>query len=110
MAHRGIARVVAPLALVAFVIALLMVISASGDHTDSGTSTKIGEGSAKSQKSKPHVRATKSTTAPKYYTVQPNDSFSTIAAQNGVSTDKIQELNPDLDPQLLSIGDRIRLR
>ena len=46
----------------------------------------------------------------KYYVVQPGDSLSTIAEEEGIELDTLEQLNPDLDPQTLSAGQRVRLR
>jgi LysM repeat protein len=46
----------------------------------------------------------------KYYFVQPGDSLSTIAEKEGIDLDTLEQLNPDLDPQTLSAGQRVRLR
>ena len=46
----------------------------------------------------------------KYYFVQPGDSLSTIAEKEGIELDTLEQLNPDLDPQTLSAGQRVRLR
>jgi hypothetical protein len=45
-----------------------------------------------------------------FYVVQPGDSFSTIAEEQGVPEERLQQLNPDLDPQALAPGQRVKLR
>ena len=47
---------------------------------------------------------------PKFYVVQPGDSLSLIAEKTGVSLVRLQQLNPDIDPQLLPSGVKLRLR
>ena len=47
---------------------------------------------------------------PKFYVVQPGDTLTGIAEETGVSIERIQQLNPGLDPQILSSGARLRLR
>ena len=44
------------------------------------------------------------------YVVKPGDTPSGIAEKTGVSLDLLLELNPNLDPQTLSPGQRIKLR
>jgi LysM repeat protein len=106
MARRSPARLLAPLALVGFVIALLVVVNSSS----------TGGGSSASE-SRP--AATKTTTPKKgksahkvrrRYTVKPGDTPSGIAEKTGVPLSKILELNPDLDDQSLTVGDKIKLR
>ena len=47
---------------------------------------------------------------PKRYEVQSGDSVSTIAEEFGISVEQILELNPDIDPQALSTGEKLKLR
>ena len=42
--------------------------------------------------------------------VKPGDTPSSIAVKTGVTLAEIERLNPDLDPQLLAPGDRLKLR
>ena len=110
MAGRSPARFLAPLALVAVVIALLMVVSSSKD--DTGTGDKPGQTNSRStatpaKGSKSSQRERK---GPRRYTVKSGDTPSSIADKTGVPLEEILRLNPDLDPQTLSPGQRIRLR
>lgn len=43
------------------------------------------------------------------YKVQPGDTFSKIAGQNGVDLNALMDANPDVDPKRLSIGQEIRM-
>jgi LysM domain len=45
-----------------------------------------------------------------FYRVRLNDTLGLIAEQTGVPVERIEELNPELDPQNLIVGQRIRLR
>jgi LysM repeat protein len=111
MAGRSPARFLAPLALVAVVIALLMVVSSSRNET--GTSDKPGQTSSKSTAT-PSAKGGKGSQrdrkGPRRYTVKSGDTPSSIADKTGVPLEEILRLNPDLDPQTLSPGQRIRLR
>jgi LysM repeat protein len=104
MAGRSPARFLAPLALVAFAVALLMVIS-SGDRDETGE-VPAGE-------TRPAATATATADRPrrrrKVYVVEPGDTPSGIAEKTGVSLEQLEKANPDLDPQLLAPGQRIRL-
>lgn len=104
MAGRNPARFLAPLALVAFVIALLMVVSATGGDDPASE----GGGSSQAQPSatptaEPRERRRK------VYVVKPGDTPSGIAETTGVTLEQLEEANPDLDPQLLAPGQRIKL-
>jgi LysM repeat protein len=41
--------------------------------------------------------------------VKPGDTPSGIAEKTGVSLEQLEKANPDLDPQLLAPGQRIRI-
>ena len=47
---------------------------------------------------------------PRLWTVRAGDTLATIAAASGVPVAKLQELNPNVEPTSLFIGDHIRLR
>jgi LysM repeat protein len=42
--------------------------------------------------------------------VKAGDSLLAIAEKTGVPTDQLQRLNPDVDPQVLVPGQRLKLR
>lgn len=46
----------------------------------------------------------------KTYTVRAGDNLSQIAQRYGLTVDELQELNPDVDPQAIRTGQRLRLR
>jgi LysM repeat protein len=113
MAARSPARFIAPLALLAFALALFLVVSRSS--TDSGSA---GSG-AKTTKEQPVASpaadgggdaASKDSKGPRFYRVKAGDTPSAIAERTGVPLSQIMELNPDLDPQTLAPGQRIKLR
>jgi LysM repeat protein len=100
MLDRRTARLLAPLALVAFVIVFIVVVSSSGTG-----------GSKSSSRARTTPAAAKHHSPPKRYTVKESDtSLEEIAAKTGVPASQIVRLNPDLDPQSLAPGLRIRLR
>ena len=112
--RRSPARLLAPIALVAFVLALFVVIASSGTDDSGGDSdngsqqrgtttlTTPGETTA-TDESEPRVDQT-------FYTVKTGDTLGGIAETVGVPITRLQELNPDLDPQALVSGQKIRLR
>ena len=107
MAGRSPARFIAPLALVAFALALFIVVSST---------TGDGGGETGAQGTKAPAEATATPQAErkrklrKTYTVKAGDTPSGIAVKVDVPLDQILELNPDLDPQTLTPGTKIRLR
>jgi LysM repeat protein len=107
MAGRSPARFLAPLALVAFVMALFIVVTSAEPDPDGTRAPNQSSGTA------PTASPTDAAGKPKgrrRYTVRAGDTPSSIAEKTGVPLEEILRLNPDLDPQTLSPGERIRLR
>ena len=113
MAARSPARFLAPLALLGFVLALLLIVSHSSSDggsagngakssQESSTATPTASSGGKSSSSK--------SKGPRFYTVKIGDTPSAIAEKTGVALTTIEELNPSLDPQALSPGERVKLR
>jgi len=110
MAGRSPARFIAPLALVAFALALFIVL----DRTTGGNDEKEANGNnaaqdAGKQSSKKKEGNKKKKAKPKTYTVKAGDTPSGIAEKTGVPLDTILELNPDIDPQTLAPGQVLKL-
>jgi LysM repeat protein len=111
MARRSPARYLAPLALVAVSIALYSVVTSglNGDDESNlpnqATETRPASSPNGDGEDEPSRRK-----GPRRYTVKPGDTPSSIADETGVSLEEILRLNPDLDPQTLSPGQRLRLR
>jgi LysM repeat protein len=109
MAGRRPARFLAPLALVAVVVALFMVVNSSRDESGSGgNSSKQTSGATPT--AAPKGKAKRERKGRRRYTVKAGDTPSSIADKTGVPLEQILRLNPDLDPQTLAPGQRITLR
>jgi LysM repeat protein len=107
--RRNIARFLAPLALLASGAALAIVIlSFTGDQDDGGergrTATEAG-----SQTTRDNTQAGRRQRR-RLYRVKLNDTLGLIAEKTGVPVERLQELNPELDPQNLVVGQRVKLR
>jgi LysM repeat protein len=101
------ARLLAPIALVVCAIALFSVLLSSGSGDGGGTE----RGSAAKKQSARGKQRTSTTRANKAtYTVRSGDTLGSIAARVGLTVEKLQELNPQLDPQALVAGQKIKLR
>ena len=109
MARRNLARIFAPLALVAVVVAAFLIYQQYRDNTrgDPATST-VPAATTKSTKGGKKASAKQHKTR-KVYVVKQGDILSTVAEKTGVSVERLQELNPDLDPQSLQVGQRLKL-
>ena len=106
MAARSPARFLAPLALVAVAVALWMVVHHSSDSSsNSGTPATEQRATAT-----PAATRAKKHKKPRFYTVKPGDTPSGIAEKVNVPLTTILQLNPDLDPQALTPGTKIKLR
>ena len=95
-------RLIAPLAILAAAVALVIVVGTSLDLSGGGS---VGSGSTVEAPAEPVQ-----TGVGKRYVVKPGDSLSTIAEETGVPVDELVVLNPDLDPQALSSGASVKLR
>jgi LysM repeat protein len=96
--RKNFTRLVAVVALVAAAIAVIVVVTSSlpesgDDDRDRGPRKERAKGSGE-----------------KFYTVESGDSFSTIAEKEGIDPERLEQLNPDLDPQALAPGQQVRLR
>jgi LysM repeat protein len=103
MAGRRPARFLAPLALIAVGIALLMVLKANGGST-SGGQPASSAGPAATATATPRAKTKRKT-----YVVKPGDTPSQIAERTGVTLEQLEKANPSLDPQLLAPGQRIKI-
>jgi LysM repeat protein len=100
------ARYLAPLALVLVAVAVLVVVGSTetgSDAQDKGD--KASRTSRTQQRTDTAPRRTPAT-----YTVRTGDTLGAIAEKTGVSVARLQELNPELDPQQLLSGQMIKLR
>jgi LysM repeat protein len=101
------ARLLAPLALVLFAVAFMGIVlsSGSGDGNAGGAAqgerTKAGQRERTTTERRPRRAA---------YTVKVGDTLGGIAETTGVPVEDLLELNPELDPQALVSGQKIKLR
>lgn len=84
------ARVLALLALVCAATAVVVLVSSS-----------LGGGSDEKSDTTQHAKTQSEKPQPKYYVVQPGDTFAGIADKEGFSVRRLEQLNPNLDTQLL---------
>lgn len=111
--RRSPARFLAPLALIAVLVAFLAIVTSSGgggssDQSTATTTTKTSTTSTKTSASTTKKPAKQS--GAKIYTIKVGDTLGGIASKTGVPLSKIEELNPSVDPHALTAGQQIRLR
>jgi LysM repeat protein len=97
------ARVLAVTALViAFVIAIIAI---SG-----GLSGSDSNGSGNGKHGSKQVHKTHHKHVPATYEIEYGDTLISIAHHTGVPVRTIEELNPEVDPQILVAGEQLKLR
>jgi LysM repeat protein len=97
-------RVLGPLALIAVLIAIGVIVSTNtGDSNKAEQATKAHINSeGKSKKDGPEN--------PKTYVVEEGDTLSGVADKFDVSVKRLERLNPDIDPQTIGAGQELQIR
>ena len=97
------ARVLAVTALiVAFVVAIVAITGSVGEEDSNGTRGQGQDGKAAHKTEPKNIPAT--------YEVKSGDTLIAIAHRMGVTVARIEELNPEVDPQILVAGEQLKLR
>jgi LysM repeat protein len=116
-ARRSPARFLAPLALIAVVVAFVSIVDGSGGKGgSSGPSASTTKTTTTSKAGGQKTATAKTTTAKAVsgsnatYTVQVGDTLGGIADKTGVPLDRIQTLNPNVDPHAMTAGQKIKLK
>jgi LysM repeat protein len=117
MLPRSLSRWLAPLALLACMVAVLVVVSGAtkDDGGESGSEptseerqeARTGE-TGTSGRTQTGTR-TSTGTQRRTYTVRPGDTLALISERTGVPVEELEELNPRIDPNSLTVGQKIKL-
>ena len=113
--RRNPVRILAPVALIVFGLALVLIISsASGGGGGGGTSATSAEkardlGTANTSKTKSR-KSSRDKLPKSIYIVKSGDTLGSISQKVGVSVTKLQDLNPNLDQFSLVAGQKIKIR
>jgi LysM repeat protein len=113
MAARTPARFLAPIALVAFAFALYTVVQHARDDgtgSSSSTGTPAQTTPSKSSSAKKSAKQSAKQHAKHFHRVRAGETPSSIALKYGVTVKTLQQLNPSMDPNALTVGERLRLR
>lgn len=110
--HRGrtpVPRIAAPVVFLIAVIVLIGLLVSSGGQKK--TSTTKPSGGKKTATAKPTATTTSTgtTTVAKTYIVKAGDTISGIAVKFHTTQTAIQALNPNIDPNTLSVGEKLKL-
>jgi LysM repeat protein len=104
-------RMVAPASLVLFAVIFLIVIVASLDGgSDSVESERPPERSPAGRRERPAATSPGRRLGQRTYVVKAGDTLAAIADKTGVPIERLQALNPELDPRALVTGQRVTLR
>lgn len=105
---RSPARLFAPAALLAIMLAIALIVLGSGGQD--GASTEKTDTAGPQSTTPKRANATERPRERASYTVKPGDTLGGIGQKTGVDVEALQELNPSLDPQALVSGQKIKLR
>ena len=100
------ARLLAPVALFVVGIAFLLVLVSSATDSDDGDRASETSPRTTTTQAKRKPATPRATT----YTVKTGDTLGAIAEKTGLDVEELQVLNPELDPQALVSGQKIKLR
>jgi LysM repeat protein len=105
-----------PLALIVVLVAFLAIVTSSGDSGGSSSSSDESATTTSTETSTTTKAATKAKVKAKKkaagatYTVQVGDTLGGIADKTGVPLERIEELNPNVDPHSMNAGQEIKLK
>lgn len=102
-------RVLALLALAAVTIAVLLIVSASDSDDDGNRRQPAVQQQGQGNKNQ-GGKQKQGQQARKFHIVESGDTLSSIAEETGTTVEELQELNPDIDPQILVSGQKLKLR
>ena len=103
-ARRGFSHYAAPLAFLAAITILVVVVRAGlrqGSPSNPGTNRTTSTQTVRSKGKKHHVRM---------YTVRSGDTLALIASRTGTTVVRLEQLNPRVNPTALRIGEKIRVQ
>jgi LysM repeat protein len=110
---RSSARLLAPASLVVFAIAALIILASAGgsdrSSSRSDNATKQEQRDLRLKKRRA-ARQSRTRTSRSVYVVQAGDTLGAISVKTGISVERLQELNPNVDPQALTSGQRLKLK
>jgi LysM repeat protein len=103
---RRFTRFAAPVAFLAAITIGALVVRSGFQHGKHHANTPITTVTSKTKKSHPHSRKRHRA---RTYTVQSGDTLESIARKTGTTVARLEQLNPDVDPTALHLGQKIRV-
>jgi LysM repeat protein len=111
--RRSPARFLAPIALIAVIVAAYIVVQQYRDGTQADgsatTTSTLERGSGSNTATTTEAADKKKKKKKKVYVVKPGDILSTVAEKTGLTVEELQQYNPDIDPQALQVGQKLKL-
>jgi LysM repeat protein len=104
-ARRG-ARFLAPIALIAAVVGVYVIVHGQLGRTHASATTNAPS-SVRTTTARPASTTSGSSRTPRTYTVKANDTYSSIAEKTGVSVAELEALNPNVSANSLHPGEHI---
>jgi LysM repeat protein len=112
----NLARFGAPAAFLAGMTVAVLLVRAGLGASDGPATTSVPTTATAAERPATTRTTTQRTTTgpttseePRFYTIESGDTFGSIAAEFDTTVDRLRELNPDVDPTQLTIGQRIRV-
>jgi LysM repeat protein len=102
MPYRSPARFLAPVALVAAVLAVYLVVHAGSSTSPGPSITTVTTAAQRGPRASRHT--------PRTYVVRTGDTLSAIAVRTGVPLARLEQLNPSVDANTLHAGQKLKLR
>ncbi len=98
-----IARILALVALAGAIVAIVIVAKNTDLHSSDGKNKGQQTKTVSEQQKKPRTKAKK-------YVVQSGDTLTSISHKTGIPIAELQALNPEIDPQILTEGETLKLQ
>ena len=96
--------------LAAFTVAVLLVRAGlDGEEETSPPVTTVAT-TAATTTARRTTTARTATAAPRFYRIEPGDTFDQVALEHGTTVERLLELNPGVDINALQVGQRIRVQ
>jgi LysM repeat protein len=107
--RRAAARIAAPVAFLVGVT-LAVVLVRAGLSDEPGTTTQVQATTTTRPTTAATTRPATTQAEPVFATVESGDTLDQIALDHDTTVERLLELNPDLDPRELQVGQRVRVR
>jgi LysM repeat protein len=107
--RRAAARIAAPVAFLVGVT-LAVVLVRAGLSDEPGTTTQVEATTSARPTTAATTRPATTQAQPVFATVESGDTLDQIALDHDTTVERLLELNPNLDPRELQVGQQVRVR